>query len=472
MEIARVDPGALDASALGFRLGPRLNAAGRLQRADAGLELLLTTDAERARAVARELDAVNAERRDVETRIRFEAEALVAEAVRRRAAYVLASEGWHPGVIGIVAARIAERHHRPVVLIALDGEQGTGSGRSIPAFDLLAGLEAGAGELLRHGGHRAAAGLTIARERVDAFREAFTAHAAAVLTPEDLVPTQRIDAVVGRRRARARSRRGARAARAVRRRQPRAGAARARPRGSPTRGRWERAATWPSRSPPAARARAASPSARAAACPPPRTSPSTLRCAWRPTATTDPSSRGSSCATPGRARPAPVEVIGEPATLRRRRLDRARAVRRPSRPRIPGGAVAARPGARPTVVSAPRAAGAAELRGPSPPLRARLAARAAPRGRRSGAACSRTSCTPRDRGARGHRPRAPPRPHAAATASAASPCARGPRWRTLRSWPRPSARRRARPAGARRTARRLLDGLPGAGLDPPGLGRA
>jgi single-stranded-DNA-specific exonuclease len=145
--------------------------------------------------VAAELDAVNAERRDVETRIRFGAEALVPPGPPAPA-YVLASEGWHPGVIGIVASRLAERHHRPVVLIALDGEEGTGSGRSIPAFDLLAGLEAGAGELLRHGGHRAAAGLTIARDRVDAFREAFVAHAAAVLAPEDLVPTQRLDAVV------------------------------------------------------------------------------------------------------------------------------------------------------------------------------------------------------------------------------------------------------------------------------------
>jgi single-stranded-DNA-specific exonuclease len=195
MDVARVDPSGLDARAIGFRLGPRINAAGRLQRADAGLELLLTGDEERARAVAAELDAVNAERRDVETRIRFEAEALVPPGPPAPA-YVLASEGWHPGVIGIVASRIAERRHRPVVLIALDGEQGTGSGRSIPAFDLLAGLEAGAGELLRHGGHRAAAGLTIARGRVDAFREAFVAHAAEVLAPEDLVPTQRLDAVV------------------------------------------------------------------------------------------------------------------------------------------------------------------------------------------------------------------------------------------------------------------------------------
>src|SRR4029079_9162171 len=119
--------------------------AGRLHRADAGLELLLTSDVARAKAVAAELDAVNVERRDVESRILFEAEAQVAE--QRAAlggadpsAYVLAADGWHPGVIGIVASRIAERHHRPAVLIALEGEEGTGSGRSIPAFDLLGTL--------------------------------------------------------------------------------------------------------------------------------------------------------------------------------------------------------------------------------------------------------------------------------------------------------------------------------------------
>jgi len=194
MDVARVDPSAVDASAVGFRLAPRINAAGRLYRADAGLELVLTDDEARARAIAAELDAVNAERRDVETRIRFEAEALVAEA-GPAPAYVLAAEGWHPGVIGIVASRIAERHHRPTVLVALEGETGSGSGRSIPAFDLLAGLEAGATELLRHGGHRAAAGLTIARDRVDAFRARFVAHAGAVLAPGDLAPVVPIDAV-------------------------------------------------------------------------------------------------------------------------------------------------------------------------------------------------------------------------------------------------------------------------------------
>jgi single-stranded-DNA-specific exonuclease len=199
MGVARVDPSGVDAGAIGFRLAPRINAAGRLHRADAGLELLLTADVARARAVAAELDAVNVERRDVETRILFEAEAQVAEARAagaEPAAYVLAADGWHPGVIGIVASRIAERHHRPAVLIALEGDEGTGSGRSIPAFDLLAGLNAASADLLRHGGHRAAAGLTIERGRVDAFREAFVAHAAATLTPADLMPVQRVDAVV------------------------------------------------------------------------------------------------------------------------------------------------------------------------------------------------------------------------------------------------------------------------------------
>ena len=196
MDVARVDPSGVDEGAIGFRLAPRLNAAGRLYRADAGLELLLTGDRDRARQIAAELDAVNAERRDVETRIRFEAEALLAEqSAPGAAAHVLASEGWHPGVIGIVAARIAERHYRPTVLIALEGDEGAGSGRSIPGFDLLAGLTAGSDELLRYGGHRAAAGLTIARNRIEAFREAFVTHAAATLTPDDLVARERIDAV-------------------------------------------------------------------------------------------------------------------------------------------------------------------------------------------------------------------------------------------------------------------------------------
>jgi single-stranded-DNA-specific exonuclease len=194
MAVAHVDPGDLDAGALGFRLGPRINAAGRIRRADAGLELLLTEDGARAEQVAAELGGANAERRAVEQRILWEAEALVAE-MGERSAYVLAAEEWHPGVIGIVASRVAERCHRPAILIALDGDAGTGSGRSIPGFDLLGALHAASGELLRYGGHRAAAGLTIERGRVDAFRALVEEHAAATLTPEQLVPVERVDAV-------------------------------------------------------------------------------------------------------------------------------------------------------------------------------------------------------------------------------------------------------------------------------------
>jgi single-stranded-DNA-specific exonuclease len=202
MRVSRADPARIDARAVGFRLAPRINAAGRLERADAGLELLLTTDDERAAQIADELDRLNSERRHTETRILFEAEAMVTERERSEAgeplAYVLAGEGWHKGVIGIVASRIAERHHRPTVLIALDAAsgRGTGSGRSIPGFDLLAGMDACAQHLVRHGGHRAAAGCEILAGDVDAFRAAFEAHAAATLRPEDLVPVQRADAVV------------------------------------------------------------------------------------------------------------------------------------------------------------------------------------------------------------------------------------------------------------------------------------
>lgn len=195
MAVAQVDQSTVGERAVGFALAPRLNAAGRLYRADAGLELILTEDAARASEIALELDRANQERRHTETRILFEAEAQVA-ALGESPAYVLAGEGWHPGVIGIVASRLAERHHRPVVMIALEGEGGRGSARSIEGFDLLAGLRACATHLGRHGGHRAAAGLEIERSLVETFREAFAAHARQVLSAEQLVRGERVDAVL------------------------------------------------------------------------------------------------------------------------------------------------------------------------------------------------------------------------------------------------------------------------------------
>jgi len=195
MRVARVDPGEVSAQLVGFRLCPRINAAGRLQRADAGLELVLTEDEDRASEVADELESLNRERRDIETRITFAAEAARAEQAAAPL-YVLAGEGWHPGVIGIVASRIVERHHRPCVLVALDRGVGRGSGRSIAAYDLHAGLRACAAHLLRFGGHRAAAGLEIEASAVEDFRHALTAHAAAALAPADLQPLEPIDAIV------------------------------------------------------------------------------------------------------------------------------------------------------------------------------------------------------------------------------------------------------------------------------------
>lgn len=198
IEVAGVDPSRIDSGAVSFRLAPRINAAGRIHRADVGVELLLTDDPARGREIAAQLDERNSQRRHEEQQMRFAAEAVVAEIDPDGAkrALVVAGEGWHRGVIGIVASRLVERHGRPVVVVALDGATGTASGRSIPGFDLLAALQACGEHLLRFGGHRAAAGATIERSELDAFRAKFEAHAASVLTDEDLVPTQRADAVV------------------------------------------------------------------------------------------------------------------------------------------------------------------------------------------------------------------------------------------------------------------------------------
>jgi len=201
MRAAGVDPAAVDAGAVGFRLGPRINAAGRLGHPRAALELLLTTDADEARKLAQQLEELNQERQAVEGRILREAIAAVEawpEADRRRRAYVVAGEDWHEGVIGIVASRLVERFNRPVVLIAGGEGEWKGSGRSIPAFDLHGGLAACADLLGRWGGHRAAAGLSIAPENVGAFAQRFAEHAAGLLVEDDLRPLTRIDGIVPR----------------------------------------------------------------------------------------------------------------------------------------------------------------------------------------------------------------------------------------------------------------------------------
>ncbi len=201
LEASRCEPERLDEGDLAFRLAPRINAAGRLYRADAGVELFLTEEMGRAAAIAEELGRANSERRATEREVDAAAEAArreLPERLRGARGLVVAGEGWHPGVVGIVASRLVERHHRPVVVISLDENgEGRGSGRSISGFDLLAALEACAEHLEGFGGHRAAAGLTIRAEKVAAFQEAFAAHADAALSPSDLRRTERVDAMVG-----------------------------------------------------------------------------------------------------------------------------------------------------------------------------------------------------------------------------------------------------------------------------------
>jgi single-stranded-DNA-specific exonuclease len=200
MAAAGVGPERLDEGDVAFRLAPRINAVGRLYRADAGVELMLTTDEARATAIAAELESANRERRQVESDVLAAAERALRELpgeLADGAGLVIAGEGWHPGVVGIVASRLVERHWRPVVLIGLDGEgKGRGSGRSVPGFDLLDALRACDEHLLRFGGHRAAAGVEISADRINAFREAFVRHAGEV-AGQDPVRTEPVDAVVG-----------------------------------------------------------------------------------------------------------------------------------------------------------------------------------------------------------------------------------------------------------------------------------
>jgi single-stranded-DNA-specific exonuclease len=188
----------LTAGRVGFILAPRLNAVGRLGHAARGVELLMTTTEHEANVIARELEEMNARRQEVDRATLARARALVERLdLDETYGLVLAEEGWHPGVIGIVASRLVEEFGRPTVLVALDGEIGKGSGRSISAFDLHEGLSQCRDLLLRFGGHRAAAGVTIARDRVPEFVQRFNEIARGQLTLDDLIPELRVDLEVG-----------------------------------------------------------------------------------------------------------------------------------------------------------------------------------------------------------------------------------------------------------------------------------
>src|SRR5215204_535053 len=177
---------------LGFRLGPRINAAGRMDAARAVVELFDTRDSEEARRLANHLDARNEERKTVQQQI---IELAVAELADPKDCYVavIAGEGWHRGVIGIAASKIAERLNRPCVVLSVDGDLAHGSGRSIEAYHLLNGLTACADLFEKFGGHSHAAGIAMRPERIAEFRRRLNDHAAACLTAADLEPHVHID---------------------------------------------------------------------------------------------------------------------------------------------------------------------------------------------------------------------------------------------------------------------------------------
>lgn len=188
----------LSTGMIGFNLAPRINAAGRMQKARAAVEMLTTDDAALAGNLARHLDECNRERQDIER-------AIVGEALRlvetehpngRPSGIVLGKDGWHSGVIGIVAGRVAEIHHRPTIVLAIDGELAQGSGRSVPGFDLHQALDACRDGLIAFGGHRAAAGLKLPANLIPDFRARFDAYCEAHLTAEQRQKTLQIDAEV------------------------------------------------------------------------------------------------------------------------------------------------------------------------------------------------------------------------------------------------------------------------------------
>ena len=196
-EVVGLPPGAVDAGTVAFQLGPRINAAGRMDAAVKVVEMLTTESRETADDIARELDGHNRERRETEAQVLDEALAQIEERrLQDRWSIVVGSRGWHPGVLGIVASRIVERFHRPTIVIGLESGEGKGSGRSIRGFHMVQGMRQCADLLERFGGHEYAGGLSIREEHFEAFADRFEKAARESLREEDLQPYLDVDAEV------------------------------------------------------------------------------------------------------------------------------------------------------------------------------------------------------------------------------------------------------------------------------------
>jgi len=196
-EVAGLPTGQISLRDVVFKLAPRINAAGRMGQARAALELLLTEDINQARQLARVLDRLNKERQDEQGAILAAAEDQIQrQGFHNRPALVLAEDGWHAGIIGIVAAKLAERYHRPVALLTQENGLGRGSARSVESFDLFAGLAACREHLVQFGGHTAAAGFTLNLENLETFRGAFEDVVLSALGEDPGPPDLLLDAEV------------------------------------------------------------------------------------------------------------------------------------------------------------------------------------------------------------------------------------------------------------------------------------
>ena len=196
-EVSGIGMGEISAGQVSFRLAPRLNAGGRVSRGQIGVELLLTKDHTQAAKIAEELEHANRERQTIEERIYKEAKDIIQrEGLMHRSGLVLSADGWHPGVVGIVASKLAEEFWQPTILIAIEEEEGKGSARSIVGFNLYESLKECGEHLLGFGGHKYAAGLKISRDKLKIFSESFERTVRGKIAKEDLIRTIFIDAEV------------------------------------------------------------------------------------------------------------------------------------------------------------------------------------------------------------------------------------------------------------------------------------
>ena len=197
-QVANIAAGAISAGQVGFQLGPRINAAGRVDYGRKIVELLTTDSSDVALRIARELDENNRQRRAIEAEVLAQALAQAEARVNggERYSLVLAGEGWHAGVLGIVASRIVEKFYRPTVVIGTSGGEGKGSGRSIRGFHMVEGLRRSAAHLEKFGGHEYAGGLSIRTENLEPFSAVFEQAAREILVADDLMPLLEIDAAL------------------------------------------------------------------------------------------------------------------------------------------------------------------------------------------------------------------------------------------------------------------------------------